>query len=750
MPSYEALKLAAAASEERTRAAEEELRWTEQFYRTLVETTNTGYVVHDPNGFVIDANAEYARLTGRFTAEELPGHNLLEWIAPHDLERGHAEMLRCLEIGGCVRNLDIDFTDAQGRITPVEVNATMIQTPEGPRLLALCRDITERRQAREAIHAAQEALEIRVRERTTELAHANAQIRARAHHQEAVAAFGWRALTGVDIDALMREGAELVGRTLGVEFVKLLEQTLPKADDPPLQNDMVVRSVLGLPQEWIGQAVSSSREGTLSSYVLSLREPVIIADLATDRRFKQPLRMQELGVVSGVAVIIAGSGRPFGLMIACTRRRRAFNPDDVNFFQSIANVLAEAIERKRTEAALNQAKEEAEKANLAKSEFLSRMSHELRTPLNAILGFGQLLEIENLEGSQRESVEQIVRAGRHLLGMVNEVLDIARIESGNLLLAPETVNINLLLREAADLIRPLADARQIELVLPPKSECSGRHALADRQRLRQSVLNLLSNAVKYNRRGGRVTFREGLSADGQRLRIEIADTGLGIAPDKLSKLFTPFERLGAEKTAVEGSGIGLALSKRLVEAQGGRIGVESVEGQGSTFWVEIPIGVDPQPVPFPAEFIESFLGAAAPAAQTGVGAESPAGEFKVLYIEDNASNRLLVELLVEQRPAVKLLSANCGEEGLTMAREHCPDLILLDMHLPDMPGEQVLDKLRQEGCTVDTPVVVVSADASAARVRQLREAGAVDYLTKPFNVNQFLRTLDRRLAPAHL
>ena len=261
------------------------------------------------------------------------------------------------------------------------------------------------------------------------------------------------------------------------------------------------------------------------------------------------------------------------------------------------------------------------------------------------------------------------------------------------------------------------------------------------------LINLLSNAVKYNHEGGRVTLESGASPDGKRVRLSVRDTGPGIAEEHLPLLFTPFERLGAEKTGVEGSGIGLALAKRLVESQGGELGVTSELGVGTTFWVDLPVAAPPladlDQVRLDAWFGDEFF----PSGQgeDGQEEEPPPPPRTVLHIEDNEPNRLLVEMLVRQRPALRLLTASRGQEGLHLARTHRPDLILLDMHLPDTTGENVLQLLRGEEGTRDTPVVMVSADAAAMRRNQADATGANNYLTKPFNVGQFLKLLDQYL-----
>ena len=399
-----------------------------------------------------------------------------------------------------------------------------------------------------------------------------------------------------------------------------------------------------------------------------------------------------------------------------------------------ASAIARDItERKRADKELQEAREAADAANRAKSEFLSRMSHELRTPLNAILGFAQLLELEDLRPAERESVNQILKAGRHLLGLINEVLDIARIEAGRMDLSMEPIDVREVLRETLDLVRPLAAHRNIRLH-SDVAETFEQHVLADRQRLKQVLLNLLYNAIKYNREEGAVTV-SCEEVPRRRVRFGVSDTGPGIAPESVERLFVPFDRLEAEQTEVEGTGLGLALSKKLVELMGGEIGVESTVGHGSTFWVELDLA-EPQ--------IESHERMYDEGPQTQVTVSERAGV--VLYIEDNPSNLKLVQrILDQQRPGVELIPAMQGQLGLDLASEHRPDLILLDLHLPGIRGDEVLRRLRKEQATRRIPVVVVSADATPGQTERLLAAGAQTYLTKPIDVKEFLTVLDRTL-----
>lgn len=391
-------------------------------------------------------------------------------------------------------------------------------------------------------------------------------------------------------------------------------------------------------------------------------------------------------------------------------------------------VLRETTAERQAQSDLQRAREHAEQANSAKTEFLSRMSHELRTPLHAILGFGELLEGEDLPEEQRAKLSQMTRGGRHLLALINEVLDLSRIERGDLSMSVEPVHAGQVVQETLELVGPLAAARSVTIAALAAADFD-LYVMADRQRLKQVLLNILSNAIKYNREGGGVKLS--CARDGSaRARISVADTGVGIPTEDIPRVFEPFERLGAEETEVEGTGLGLALSKRLTEAMGGEIGAESEIGRGTTFWLELP------------------LVTAAPKVRTpDPGGPLPASRLRgpartVLCIEDNPSNIKLVETIFADRPEVTLLVATQGSLGLELAREHRPALILLDVNLSDIPGEEVLRRLRSDARTADIAIVMVSADATPGQIRRLRRAGADDYLTKPFEIAQFLAIID--------
>ncbi len=416
--------------------------------------------------------------------------------------------------------------------------------------------------------------------------------------------------------------------------------------------------------------------------------------------------------------------------------------DTAGFVTGMSKIARDITERKQAERH-RRAWEEAERANSAKSDFLSRMSHELRTPLNAILGFGQLLELESLTGHQLESVRHIMTGGRHLLKLIDQVLDIARAESGHAEVSLEPVEIGEVARECLGLIGPLAARRGVKLDAPGlRDHGTGRDegvfVFADRQRLIQVLLNLLNNAVKYNVQGGRVKLESAVARG--RLRLRVADTGPGITPVKRARLFTPFDRLGAERGEVEGTGLGLALSKGLMEAMGGGLGLEesavgSGEGglsSGSVFWIELPLTTAPTgELPITVDWATCDPAPSEP---------MPAGRT-LLYIEDNLANLMLIERLLEAHKGVRLLTATRGGMGLDLARSHHPDLILLDLQLPDLPGEEVFARLRADEGTRDIPVVIISADATTRQTENLLRAGARGYLTKPLVLKELLAVI---------
>ncbi|MEB0045534.1 MULTISPECIES: ATP-binding protein [unclassified Pseudomonas] len=403
--------------------------------------------------------------------------------------------------------------------------------------------------------------------------------------------------------------------------------------------------------------------------------------------------------------------------------------DSSGALRGFSKITRDITDRRAAEIALRTAREEAERASRAKSEFLSRMSHELRTPLNAILGFAQLLDMDSQPG-QKAQIGHILRAGQHLLTLINEVLDIAKIEAGRLPLNIESVPLAIALQEALTLVSPMAADAAIHLApLPTLAADCG--VVADRQRLTQVLLNLLSNAIKYNRPHGHVRIE--LTQERQRIAVSVIDTGKGIAADRVDQLFKPFERLETDPN-IEGSGLGLALSKNLLEMMNGRLTVQSQLGEGSRFTFELPFAHLPSEAP-------KNVGNTTPLATP------PPREYKgkVLCIEDNLSSLALIETLLHRRPGIQLLSSMQGQMGLDLAARHAPQLILLDVSLPDIDGVTVLQRLRQSPITRTTPVLMITADASELTRLAVCEAGATAVLSKPIHIPAFLAHLDQYL-----
>ena len=398
--------------------------------------------------------------------------------------------------------------------------------------------------------------------------------------------------------------------------------------------------------------------------------------------------------------------------------------------------VRDMTERHRVESELNEAKALAEAASRAKSDFLSSMSHELRTPLNAILGFAQLMQSDDPVPSpdQTVSIDQILQAGWYLLTLINEVLDLSLIESGKLTLSLEAVSVEEVLLHCQAMMEPLAQKRGILMLFPKfDTPCV---VVADRTRLQQVLVNLLSNAIKYNRVDGFVTV-ECVSQPPGQIRISVRDTGMGLTSERLQQLYQPFNRLGQEAGSEQGTGIGLVVTKRIVEAMQGTIGVDSTLDVGTTFWVDLAEAE--------AEASEFELGNGKAPSARRIHANDGVPTRTVLYVEDNPANLKLVERLIARRTDLKLLTAGTGALGVELARAHKPDVILMDINLPGISGIKALAMLRQAPATARIPVVALSANASARDIEHGLEAGFQKYLTKPIMVDELMATLDRAL-----
>ena len=448
--------------------------------------------------------------------------------------------------------------------------------------------------------------------------------------------------------------------------------------------------------------------------------------------------------------MVKSDGTPVGVALVATAEN---NADGMPVLRIVMSDVTErrladaerallAQELQENNAGLKRAMVVAEKANRAKSDFLSSMSHELRTPLSAILGFAQLIESGSPQPtlSQKRSIDQILQAGWYLLELINEILDLALVESGKLSLSQEAVSLSEVMQECRIMIEPQGERRGISVTLPAPE--MPYFVSADRTRLKQILVNLLSNAIKYNRVGGTVDMKC-IEVSAERIRIDVEDTGEGLTPEKIEQLFQPFNRLGREAYTEEGTGIGLVMSKRLIELMGGTIGVESTVGKGCTFWIEMDLMTER-----PASDAGAQAQAQAQAqvqVQVQVQAAADAQMHTLLYVEDNPANLMLVEDIMERRPDVRLLSARDGNNGVMIARTALPDVILMDINLPGISGIEVLNILAEDPATAHIPVLALSANAIPHDIDKGLKAGFFRYLTKPIKINEFMMTLDEAL-----
>ena len=803
----------------------------------IVEQAGDAIFVYDLAGRFMDANKAACALVG-YTRVELLGLGVGDIELAFDMEQGEKRW-REIPAGEAVVMEGLNRRK-DGSVFPAEARISVVETHGGRVLLALVRDVSERKRVERLL-------------------------RLRALQQQGIARLGAQALGGCELQVLLDDALQIVSEALDMELCRILEHV-------PEHGELLVRAGLRLPGSELGKRAAGDGLRYTAGFVVRTGEPAVIRNFAAEERFQRTPWLEAENALCGLSVPIGSAAPRYGVLAAYSCEMREFSDDDVVFAQAIANVLAAAIARRRsedalrlvearyhriaantpgmvyqyllradgstaflfvsdgcrgiygleaqqlyddsrlafdcihpgdqahfrdamraaestltplhwegrhllptgevrwmrvdsrpeglpdgsvicdgividitgqkqTQAALLQsedrlrlAKEEAERANTAKSEFLSRMSHELRTPLNAILGFGQLLALDASDEMEADSVDQILKGGRHLLSLIDEVLDLARVEAGELVLRPKAIAFEEISQECLGLVARMAQARGISCSV---EACPSWQVpvWADEQRLRQVLLNLLSNAIKYNRVNGSVVLSCEARSEG-RLRLRIRDTGLGLSAKDLARLFVPFERLGQEFGEVEGTGLGLAVSRRLVEAMEGSLGAESQVNAGSTFWVDLPLageaalGQIPEGTKIPTPRASSV--------------ELP--PVTLLYIEDNLSNLQVIQGIVARlRPHWRFFSARDGKRGLEEARKQRPDLILLDLQLPDLKGDTVLGELRADPALSHTPVLLLSADATAHSRERLLALGANDYLSKPFSVAELLDRLDAAL-----
>ncbi|HEU4630773.1 MAG TPA: PAS domain S-box protein [Gemmatimonadaceae bacterium] len=683
------------------RATERALRASVESYRTIFQHASDAMWLHDlDTGAFLEVNEAAVEMYG-YTAEEQKAigvAGLSAGVAPYRAEDALHYITRAA--AGEPQQFVWLGRHKDGRDVWGEVRLRRVRIDGVDRLLASARDIGDRVAAEAALREAYEALERRVEERTAALAASNAALaEAAAEQARARAALAQREEHFRRLIEESNDYVMIVDTSGAITYV----------------GSSVERMLGYTAEEMIGsRPVDQVHPDDVPRVMETIAHHVANPGVTTHLRYRIRHKDGRWRWIENVGRTVSPHTAADGLVANCR----------------------DITERVEAEDALARAKEEAERANRAKSEFLSRMSHELRTPMNSILGFGQLLARADLPPQHAKSTQHIVKAGRHLLRLINEVLEIARIEAGRENLSLEPVALAPVLREALGLVRPVAQQHGVAL---HEEDADGEpwpgdaFVRADRQRLVQVLLNLLSNAIKYNRPGGHVRATMEPAGAG-RWVVRVEDTGRGVPADRVGELFMPFARLGAEQTEVEGTGLGLALSRRLCEAMGGALALESSGPTGSVFRVELEGGESP------LRQLEDTGTHALPAA--------PHRDATLLYVEDNLANLNLVETILLSRPGWRTVPALQGQLGVELAREHLPDVVLLDLHLPDIPGEEVLRRLRADPRTAGIPIVVVSADATAASLARLRQAGADAFLTKPLDIDEFLTVVERFLAGA--
>jgi signal transduction histidine kinase/ActR/RegA family two-component response regulator len=462
----------------------------------------------------------------------------------------------------------------------------------------------------------------------------------------------------------------------------------------------------------------------LPGKVMAEHSPVWVDDVADLPDLLRPTHADREHLGSAVCFPVLLHDEMLGVAEFYSGERRERDPELRGLMAVVGGELAHFISEKRLERRLVQ-KIEAGEAMRARTDFLSRVSHELRTPLNSILGFAQLLEMTELSARQEESVEQILKGGRHLLQLIDDVLDISRIDSGTMSINPEAVQVRTAVANVVALLEPLAAERRISIEREDIPD--DLFARADGRRLRQVLLNLLSNAIKYNHEDGCVRFSASRAPAG-RVRVEVTDTGLGISSTEQAKLFRPFERLSATRSEVEGTGLGLALSKQLLESMGGTLSFESALGEGSTFAAELAAAEPPT--------VEHAIGDAG-----AEGGERPL----LLYVDREPASVELVRQALTNTSGLRLINAATGVRALELAAGEHPDLVVVDLDLRDMDGEEFLERLKGDPATRSIPVVAITAEASEAAAERLLARGADGHLGKPLRIKRLVEIVDESL-----
>jgi PAS domain S-box-containing protein len=706
--------------------ADEDLK---QFKNTLDNTLDCVFMF-DPDTLMFNYLNRGAQDQVGYSAEELLSMTPVD-IKPEIDETQFRAMLQPL-LKGKQNALTFETVHRHkdGHDIPVEILLQYFSQVQPPRFIAVVRDVSERKQAELALLDSKQQLE------------------QRSHMLEIVNSLTQKLHTTLDVEAIAEAAVQGLSSYTQAPYITFYQ------NEPQADRFKLIASH-GVNPDQIQLVSNKSLHHSVAGAALQQREMLVSTDIQNKERLNPAIKLMFLrsGLQRMIALPLFHRDEDLGAIEILFPDAAEFTELELDTYraigQAVSLALINAVQRDQLEdrveqrtAQLAAAKEEAERANRTKSEFLSRMSHELRTPLNAIIGFSQLLESEEaLTPSQIDFVQEILRAGRHLLDLINDVLDLARIEAGKLTVSNESVQILPVLEDCLTLIKPIAEYRNVQIT-KADPRCA-LNVLADRTRLKQVLLNLLSNAVKYNQENGLVTVVCKSVGNGERVQIRVTDTGQGLDTEQQKRLFKSFERLEADKNAIEGTGIGLALSKRLTELMHGSIGVESEPGAGSTFWVELPVAMPTELQDDGEKAIQLRpVGATATAGNTAAQTTAIHNQWEVLCIEDNPANLRLIERILASRQDIHLLSAVTPNVGLEMAQNHLPSLILLDINLPEMDGYAVMECLRTSDTTRHIPVVAISANAMPKDLARGNLAGFYEYLTKPLDVKKLLHVIN--------
>lgn len=685
---------------------ESALRKSEKNFRTVIENIKEVVYQTDSQGNWIFLNRVWEDLTG-FSAEECIGKHFLEFVHPIDRELNQQMFEQFVRERRESCSHTFRYLKKSGTFLFMEIFTRLSFDDEGALIGAYgtMRDVTASRYEKNF---------------------SDALARLTPH------------LTGFPVD-MLNDTLDLALKEIGMAL----------HSDRSYIFEFIEGDLMDNTYEWCGEGISAEIEhlkgipiDIFPNWMAKLKrfEDIQIpkvSDLGEGWEAEKAI-LEPQGIKSLIVLPIILESKLIGFFgLDIVQEERLFNETELNYLKIWVSVMSGLIKQRKAEETrrnyeieLIKAKADAEKANQAKSEFLSRMSHELRTPMNSILGFAQLLEMDELRKNQAIGVQHILKSGKHLLNLINEVLDIAKIESGKVELMPIKLDLIQIVQEMQAMFHNSFYLKNLQFTLSYELE-ENYQIFADAHRMKQVIINLLSNAVKYTHEGGYVRLILSRVAHHRKefIRLEVSDNGVGIQRANLQKIFNPFERLGAEFSSIEGTGLGLSVVKMIIDAMGGEIGVESEPGRGSTFWIQLPaLTITPGLFDLPDPDINEIR------YNTG----------KVLYIEDNQSNiDLIVQTLKLLRPKVEMIADFYGRNAIPLALYHKPDLILLDLNLPDIQGNEVLNLLDQEVNLRQIPVAIISANAMASSIEELKKQNIIDYFTKPVDLEQLLRIIDK-------